>query len=48
MITKECGVSLFQKSFYDHIIRDEADYLAKWHYIDTNPARWADDDYFTK
>ena len=46
MVTKEVGHSVFQTSFYDHIIRDEADYLTKWNYIDTNPARWAEDEYF--
>jgi REP element-mobilizing transposase RayT len=47
MITKEIGVSLFQESYYDHIIRDENDYLTKWNYIDTNPAKWAEDEYFS-
>jgi REP element-mobilizing transposase RayT len=47
MISKETGVSLFQESYYDHIIRDEADYLVKWNYIDTNPVRWKDDEYYT-
>ncbi|MEL4105657.1 hypothetical protein AAFA46_02280 [Oscillospiraceae bacterium WX1] len=45
-VTKEIGYSIFQKSYYDHIIRDEADYLTKWNYIDTNPTRWAADDYY--
>jgi REP element-mobilizing transposase RayT len=45
LVTKECGISLFQESYYDHIIRDENDYLEKWNYIDANPARWADDEY---
>ena len=46
LVTKEVGTSIFQESYYDHIIRDEADYLTKWNYIDTNPARWADDEYY--
>jgi len=33
----------WQKRFYDHVIRDEADYRTKWQYIDNNPARWAED-----
>ncbi|SHI21429.1 REP element-mobilizing transposase RayT [Sporobacter termitidis DSM 10068] len=45
LVTKEAGTSIFQKSYYDHIIRDEADYFTKWNYIDTNPAKWADDEY---
>jgi len=43
---KETGQILWQTSFYDHIIRDENDYLTRWNYIDTNPARWAEDEYF--
>ncbi len=32
--------NIWQRSFYDHIIRDEDDYLVKWEYIDTNIQRW--------
>ena len=28
---------LWQKSFHDHIIRGDEDYLKIWNYIDTNP-----------
>lgn len=44
---RDAGMDLWQTSFYDHIIRDEADYLTKWNYINTNPARWAEDEYYT-
>ena len=39
---------LFQSSFHDHIIRDDADYLKIWNYIDTNIAKWEDDELYTK
>ncbi len=45
-ITKQIGKSIWQKSFYDHIIRDEYDYFTKWQYIDDNPAKWSDDELF--
>lgn len=45
-ITKMLGEAIWQKSFYDHIIRDENDYLRIWNYIDTNPAKWAEDKYY--
>lgn len=45
-VTKRIGVSVWQKGFYDHIIRDEADYLRIWQYIDTNPAKWTEDCYY--
>ena len=37
---------LWQTSFYDHIIRDEQDYFTRWNYIDENPARWTEDEYY--
>ena len=43
--SRQCGRPLWQKSFYDHIIRDEEDFMTRWNYIDTNPARWQEDEY---
>ena len=40
------GKPLWQRGFYDHIIRNEADYLRIWQYIDTNPAKWEEDEYY--
>ena len=37
---------LWQKSYYDHVIRGEADYKEIWDYIENNPTRWQDDDLF--
>jgi len=45
-VTKKCGYEVFQKSFYDHIIRNQHDYETKWRYIDDNPAKWVKDEYF--
>jgi len=45
MITKEIGFSLWQTTYHDHIIRDEADYQRTWQYIDENPAKWAEDEF---
>ncbi len=41
------GISIWQKGYYDHIIRNEPDYLRIWQYIDENPAKWAEDEYYT-
>ena len=41
------GRQLWQDSFYEHIIRDENDFLRIWQYIDTNPAKWLEDRYYT-
>lgn len=31
---------LWQKSYYDHVIRNDQDYFETWHYIENNPAKW--------
>ena len=46
-VNREVGKNIFQRSFYDHIVRNEQDYKEIWEYIDTNPARWASDEFFT-
>lgn len=45
-VTKQIGQPIWQKGYYDHIIRGEADYLRIWNYIDTNPAKWREDCYY--
>ncbi|MBQ2705051.1 MAG: transposase, partial [Clostridia bacterium] len=42
------GNIIFQRSFHDHVIRDYDDYLKIWQYIDTNPAKWQDDCFYTE
>lgn len=38
--SKRAGFGIWQKGFYDHIIRSEADDREIWEYIEGNPARW--------
>ena len=45
MVTKEIGFSLWQKSYHDHIIRNENEYWHIWKYIDKNSNRWEEDHY---
>ncbi len=47
LITKELGESIWQRSYYDHIIRDEQDYIVRAQYIANNPARWCQDRYYS-
>ena len=47
LVTKSVGVSVFQRSFYDHVIRGEQDYRDAWNYIDQNPVRWREDEWYT-
>ena len=46
-VTTELGSSVFQRSFYDHIIRDDAEYEQIWQYIENNPAKWEEDRFYT-
>ncbi len=46
--TNKYGKTLWQRSFHDHIIRGEEDYLKIWNYIDTNPQKWQDDCYYSQ
>jgi REP element-mobilizing transposase RayT len=39
-VNKEIGYNIFQRSFYDHVIRNKTDYNEIWEYIENNPARW--------
>ena len=43
---KHPKLELWQRSFYEHVIRNERDYREIWEYIDANPARWAEDRYY--
>ncbi len=44
---KKAGTALWQKSFYDHVIRSEADYIIVWQYIEDNPLKWELDKYYS-
>ena len=37
---KELGKKIFQRGYYDHVIRDDKDFDTKWRYIDENPSNW--------
>ncbi len=45
-ISKLIGTGIWQKSFYDHIIRNRHDYDAAWQYIDENPIKWTSDEFY--
>ena len=46
VVTKQIGRNIWQKSFHDHIIRNEKDYLKIWEYIDGNPMKWQEDCFY--
>ena len=37
---------IWQRSFYDHIIRNQEDYNEKYEYISQNPMRWQTDEFY--
>ena len=42
------GGRFFQRSYHDHVIRNEHDYQKIWNYIDGNPLRWQDDCFYVE
>jgi len=45
-VTKKVGLRIWQKSFYDHVIRNEQDYYEIVNYIQINPLKWENDRYY--
>ena len=39
---------VWQRSFHDHVIRGEQDYLKIWNYIEGNPSKWEEDCFYVK
>ena len=48
LVHRELGVTIFQRSYHEHVIRGERDYREIWDYIEGNPAKWAEDRYYTE
>ncbi|MCL1826727.1 MAG: hypothetical protein FWG20_01680 [Candidatus Cloacimonetes bacterium] len=46
-VSKSLGYSIWQKSFYDHIIRNEKEYYNCATYIVNNPLNWDKDELFS-
>ena len=45
-VTKEIGFSPWQKSFHDHIIRNEIEHRKIFKYIENNPENWENDCFY--
>ena len=45
--SKKAGYSLWQRSYYDHVIRNEEDYIRIDEYITNNPTNWLTDRFYT-
>ena len=44
--TYKYGQPLWQRSFWDHVIRNRADYDEIYKYIEENPAKWTADKFY--
>ena len=38
------GIPVWQRNYYDHILRNQADLELTWQYIQANPAQWDQDE----
>jgi REP element-mobilizing transposase RayT len=47
-VTKQIGYSIWQRNYYEHIIRDANDYARIASYTVSNPAKWTDDTFYTE
>ena len=47
--SKQIGYNIWQRSYYDHIIRSDEDYLYHIQYIEENPRKWiiGKDEYYS-
>ena len=45
-VSKRVGSSVWQKGFYDHVVRNDGDYREIWNYIEGNPGRWTEDRFY--
>ena len=45
-VSRQIGQPVWQKSFFDHGIRNQQDYLKIWEYIDSNPVGWKEDCFY--
>ena len=41
-------IAVWQRGYYDHVIRNQEDYIALAEYIQTNPIRWRIDKLYTE
>jgi REP element-mobilizing transposase RayT len=45
-VNRKLGHNIWQRSFLEHVIRNERDYREIWEYIDANPGKWVEDRYY--
>ena len=46
MVSKKFGNTIWQRNYYEHIIRNEKEYIEIKEYIKNNPLKWENDKYY--
>ncbi len=46
LVNKEIGFNIWQRSYHDHVIRNEVSFNTIWDYVEENPARWKKDCFY--
>ena len=44
ILSKRIGFPVWQKGFYDHVVRGREDFQQIWNYIEGNPYKWSEDE----
>ena len=45
-VSRQAGFPVWQKGYYDHVIRNDKDYQETWQYIEGNPGKWMEDELY--
>ena len=45
-VSRTLGDGIWQKSYHDHVIRGEKDYLKIWEYVAYNHQKWKEDCFY--
>jgi REP element-mobilizing transposase RayT len=43
ILRETSGIPVWQRNYYEHVIRNEHEFRKIWNYIEANPANWQDD-----
>ncbi len=47
-ISRQLGYSIWQRNYYEHIIRTDASYRHISNYIENNPTKWQSDELYSR
>ena len=47
-VNRNIGYNIWQRSYHDHIVRNEKEYNNIWEYVEYNASKWKDDCFYIK